>query len=120
MAALRAGKTRSGSHQRFVMALADSSVNVPVGSMTWTPRSAAGAIWPIFSSRVMRESRSATRSSIGRAGFLYFGVSSAAAGLDVLSGAGEGLVDFFCADSEIEESRVRQRIERRRISFFFI
>src|SRR4029077_5766484 len=68
----------------------------------------------------MRESRSATRSSIGRAGFLYFGVSSAGAALVDFSGTVDGLVDFFCAVDEMEHSSVRQRIERRRISIFLI
>src|SRR6266576_5290691 len=88
--------------------------------MTWTRLSPEGAIWPIFSSSVMRERRSATRSSVGRAGFLYFGVSSAGAALVDFSGAVEGLVDFFCAVNETEQNRVRQRIERRRISIFLM
>src|SRR5262252_501933 len=110
MAALRAGKTRSASYQRLSIALADSSVKVPVGSMTWTRLLSAGVIWPIFSSKVMRESRSATRSSMGRLGLLYFGVLSDAAAFGALS----------CEIKEMEQSTMRQSRERGRISIFLM
>src|SRR3974390_1000492 len=70
----------------------------------------AGAICPTFSSSVMRESRSATRSLMGRLAFLYLGVLSGGAGLDVLS----------CAASAMEKSRMRQKRERREISIFLM
>src|ERR1700747_3719181 len=68
----------------------------------------------------MRASRSATRSSMGSAAFLYFGVSSAGAALVDFSWTAEGLVDFFCAVDKMGQSRVRQRIKRSRISIFFM
>src|SRR5215469_1138366 len=108
MADLRGVNWRSGSHQRLVIAVADSSVKVPVGSMTCVRLSAGGAIWPTFSSGVMRESRSATRSSMGRPAFLYFGVLSGCAALGVFSWESE----------EIEQRRMTENSERRRLSIF--
>jgi hypothetical protein len=56
---------------------------------------------------------------MGKLAFLYFGVSSAGETLLDFSGEFEGLVDLFCAANGRDESRKRQRAERRRISFFF-
>src|SRR5947209_6876114 len=106
MAALRGVSLSSSPHSAASVLRADSALYVPVGSITSTFCCQSHFNWSTFSWRVMRGSRSATRSGMGRVAFLYLGGPD---GLEAWSGP-----DGPWAETPAMHEKLRMRTAKRR------